>query len=74
MTELTPADIERMTREMNDRLGSVKSTGNYFRDSATLAAIMAEYPPAIAYNYFLMTQDQLIQGNPVVRKVTRGKR
>jgi hypothetical protein len=71
--KLTPRDVERLAREMNERLAAVESTGDYFTDAAALALIVCEYPPAVGQMYTMMAIDQLVRGNPVIRTMKRGR-
>lgn len=71
MNELTPADVDRLTRELVDRFKAFRSTGDYFLDAATMGGMMAEYPAAVGFIYLLMTQSQMLAGDAVVKRVRR---
>lgn len=72
MNELTAQDIDRLAREMVERIHGVSGTSEDLM-GAEIGRIMAEYPPAVGWCYVMLTLSDLLQGRPNVR-VLRGRR
>lgn len=76
MTELTPRDVDRLTRELVDRLGETppRPGEDYHLHAARIALLMAEYPAAVVINYTMMALDQVLRGEAEVRTTGHRRR